>query len=113
MPFDGTTISPEVRLLIEGRDKIEAGWAQGAFHLVDIHSHEVRVCALGAIGYPGEMYELPEEERRRDLAKAILIKCLGCHGALGVQVWNDHQARTKEEVLALYEAAIELAMAQA
>lgn len=111
MPLDSTTFAPVVVVdLIAGRDYIrEHGWCQHASRDGD------RVCAFGGIfavtGGHTSVGISPGDTRRtaacEDLQFALTEK-LGRYQS--VAVWQDEPGRTVEEVLELYDFAIERAI---
>src|ERR1700694_2298487 len=98
MPFDSAPItSPVIDRLRWGRARVERGWCQGSYSDGD------RVCALGGVRGDDQYDNSP--------AAQYLKKALG--GTTAVCSWNDAFNRTQADVLALYDKAIELAVADA
>ena len=88
------------------RQLIEQGWCKGVFaqnnHYlpVDCKSEEAcRFCALGALRRVSYWFDLRSEQ--------ALAEALGTHK---IGEWNDDPARTKEDVLAVYDKAIAAAV---
>jgi hypothetical protein len=99
MPFDGTQLSPVTQALIVGRDRIEAGWCQNRMLVrkyVWPRGFEVSVCMLAAGGDP-----------------EILLSAVADLGftARSLPEFNDAPERTKGDVLAVYNRAIEISFA--
>jgi hypothetical protein len=111
MPFDGRNYFPEsspiVSILREGRRRVENSWFSsppgtsipydGHCAMFAISRQNVGEMTMPALGY---------------VARAIY----GSDDPVGIQPWNDAQnpdgspARTKEEVIAVYDKAIALAV---
>jgi len=90
MPFDGTELPRVTKELINARNRIEKGWIQ------NYASTSKGVCMSFAIDGG---YAMREE---------CLVFLSAAIGGLPVVPWNDAPGRTKEEVLAAYDRAIEL-----
>lgn len=102
MPLDSVGfLTGVVAGLIAGRDYIKRnGWCQNQTR------DGMRVCAYGAI------FETigPRAGGQREEACAALQRALDAklgHGAVAVAGWNDEPGRTIDDVLALYDLAIE------
>ena len=101
MPFDGSkyvTASPVTQMLMEARQQVEQGWCQ--------HSMRQRgsVCMIGALDI--------DDYSQFINAEAMLlqaIRSLG-HSHASVAAFNDDLGRTKNQVLKVYERAIERSM---
>lgn len=104
MPFDSVQLSDVARLLIEGRKLIDECWGQGS------RTEPVpqgKLCAITAL-YSLCTFEMcVTESSTPNLAKNALADAAGVFGPIGLVHWNDDPARTKEEVLAIYDLAIE------
>jgi hypothetical protein len=76
------------------------GWQQGQYvsYDVDVNFKPVAFCAIGAL-------MRVEKENPEDYSRALneLFLHIGCR----IPTWNDTPGRTKEEVLAAFDQAIE------
>ena len=132
---EAEAITP-LQLLTRGRELIEAGWTQGVFardakgEPLDSYDPEASptcYCTIGAVHRAAFEFQLEDihagalgEGRYRAL-KAIQRAVVTNHRDLypgrmilekvWVGAWNDAEDRTKEEVLAVYDKAIEIATA--
>ena len=95
-------MGPIGKCLADAGGLIREGWCQGAFaanargEAVGVEDDDAcRFCALGAI----DRVAYSSNESR--LASDCLERVIGCEAA----GWNDHEERTKEEVLAAFDAA--------
>lgn len=113
-----------VNILIDGRQLVEQGWGQG--HYRQEVDGEIRYCAVGAIrivcGLPHVLDLLTPESKRvfsyllRALPKyqktglftRLRMRWDNYHNHLLIE-YNDAPERTKDEVLAWFDAAIKLA----
>ena len=91
-------ISPIVEVLLQARADVEANWCQG-------FGQEGQVCALQALWNT--------KIGRYEEAGSFLIKALPQIWAVrgGIITYNDDKTTTKADILALYDRAIELALA--
>ena len=89
MPFDGS-YSKKCQALLIARDMIERGWCQGRYQ-----DEADNVCLAGAINAAAAKISI----------WTIPIYLLFDESSLFV--WNDAPGRTKEEVLALIDGALE------
>lgn len=98
--------SEAVEILKEARKLlIEKGWTQAAYAR-DINGYRVSprstdavcFCSIGAIQHVHGSWGVPE----RFLTRASE------HAYWSVPVWNDKPGRTKEDVIALFDKAIEI-----
>jgi len=107
MPFESVNIEPEVvRHLRAARQYMsEHGWIQNASR--DMHGN---VCTMGAI-----YATTPNEIQLRTRLHQSLVLALDAKLGFGCSVaaWNDLEGRTKEDVLKLYDDAIELELSKA
>lgn len=107
MPLDSTAFAPSVLVtdLLAARDYIRArGWCQNQYH-----DTGGRVCALGAIRAVTDSYT--DSYNRCDAACNALWQVLKIKlGECDIAAWNDEPGRTVENVLALYDLAIERAV---
>ena len=98
-----------VEALRESRKNIKDGWTQGAFartikgYVTDPASSEaVKWCAYGAV-IPNNNFI----EAQKFLSLAVWQ--IDLLVTPSIVAWNDRPERTKEQVLAVYDLAIELA----
>jgi hypothetical protein len=101
MPFDGThyeTASPVTQMLVDGRQKVQGGWCQR------ITRQRGSACMIGALA-------ITDFEIFCGAERFILeaIEDLG-YSHSSVASFNDELYRTKDEVLKVYDRAIELSM---
>ena|SRR5216684_356686 len=102
MPFDGkefeVELSETTKLLIAGKERIEKGWCKGMLHqrtLLLGHKY----CMLGAVwGRSGSIR-----------AASLLMECVPDKS---IAQFNDARKRTKDEVLAVFDNAIQLSKAK-
>jgi len=101
MPFDGSkyvTASPVTQMLMEARQQVAQGWCQ--------HSMRQRgsVCMIGAL-------DIDDYSQFIDAEALLLatIRSLG-HSHGSVAAFNDDLGRTKDQVLKVYDRAIERSM---
>jgi|SRR5947207_929590 len=110
MPFDGTEFRrqrpeidvPVIQVLLRGRGNIEQGWCQGTARTRE------GVCLIASLhGAPN--YETYVE------AHKLLLRAIGETGFArgGILEFNDAPGRTKDEVLAVCDRALELAFVAA
>ena len=98
MPFDALPITnPAIKRLRFGRERVVRGWCQGEYQ------KNGNFCALGGIRGDG-VHDNSEPDR-------YLTKAGGFSSHLWLIEWNDAPTRTKQDVLTLYDRAIELAIA--
>lgn len=103
MPFDGTPVTNLViEALREGRARVERGWCQGVWSTPSGD----RVCA--AVALHGHLQVVIDD------AIGILATVIGITPptVYKVVLWNDAPERTQSDVIALYDRAIELAVAE-
>lgn len=102
MPLDDTNYQPQsiVSVLTEGRRRVETSWFHG--YPGNQVSPPNLYCGVTAISRQNEMDTLAA---LRYLALAIF----GWENLNGIVPWNDDLERTRDEVLAAYDAAIKLA----
>jgi hypothetical protein len=98
MPFDGSdyvSTTSVTRMLMEGRQKVEQGWCQHATR------RRGAVCMIGSFTI--------EDYSSFTKAEALLLKAMGSLGYphSSVAQFNDDFHRTKEQVLDVYDLAIE------
>lgn len=87
-----------IDVLTEARNLVEAGWTQGRFREVD--DTEVRHCAAGAV------YAV--EGPGHGAADRALRAALPPRYDRSTVAFNDEPGRTKAEVVALFDLAIEM-----
>ncbi len=104
MPFDATpATSPVIERLRAGRDLIdERGLARGK-----IEDDQGRLCIVGGITRQSRI-----DEEDMTLALAYLAKAIPAD-LLAIAAWSDSAGRTKADVIAIYDRAIDLAIADA
>jgi hypothetical protein len=98
MPFDGSTYvsaSPVTRMLVESKRQVEQGWCQHAMR------QRGSVCMIGS--FTIEDYALFTE------AEGLLLQAIGSLGYRHCTVaqFNDDPQRTRQQVLEVYDRAIE------
>ena len=117
-----------VELLKTARDHIAKGWCQRAFARtaegIGVRSHNPNACSFCTLGAIYAVVDvLPVSIRYYDLcalsdavtnALNVAIKKSGTKGipystqnSESIARWNDYPERTKEEVLAVYDSAIQ------
>jgi hypothetical protein len=101
MPFDGSkylTTSPLTKMLVEARRQLDQGWCQ----------HRTRqrgsACMVGCL-------EISDYDEFIEAERLLLdaIRDLG-HPQASVAAFNDAPARTKQQVLQVYDRAIQRSM---
>jgi hypothetical protein len=101
MPFDGIknlTTSPLTQMLMEAREQLDQGWCQ----------HRTRqrgsACMIGSL-------EISDYDAFIEAERLLLgaIRDLG-HSQVSVPAFNDAPARTKQQVLQVYDRAIQRSM---
>lgn len=111
MPFDSTPITnPVIERLRLGRARVAEAWCQKYFSS-DGHA----VCAAGGITRtiaPARVTQLAIVDPEYDNALGFLAAALGVP-VYRIAAWNDAPERTQADVLALYDKAIDLAIADA
>src|SRR5436190_18148954 len=101
MPFDGTSyepVSPVTQMLINGKQQLERGWCQR------IMRRRGSVCIIGSLAIVD--YDVFAA------AQKLLLEAIQEYGYSHSSVadFNDDITRTKEQVLEVYDRAIELSM---
>lgn len=84
---------------------VDVGWVQGDFSKSDSAQKCIGYCAAGAL------YEITQNQAPQltSPARQLLGLTVESLGAEGLLHFNDTPGRTKEEVLALFDRAIEAA----
>ena len=102
MPFDGTNYetAPVTQMLMDGRERVERGWSRGVMRTGS------SVCMIGSLTAVVIDYELFTKAEKL-MREAILN--LG-YSYRSVADFNDALYRTKEQVLEVYDMAIELSV---
>jgi hypothetical protein len=101
MPFDGAsyeTVSPVTQMLIDGRQQLQRGWCQR------IMRRRGSVCIIGSLAIVDfDVFAKAEK---------FLLEAIEDYGYPHSTVanFNDDLFRTKEEVLEVYDRAIELSI---
>ena len=100
------TISPVVQTLLTGRERISKGWCQRA------GNQGVSFCAIEAItrDHAGVFMWNQLPVKNRDAVK-LLQRCLPA-GLGSVVAYNDALNTTQDDILALYDRAITLALSE-
>ena len=99
MPFDGTsfeTVSPVTQMLIDGRETVQLGWCQQNMR------QRGSVCMIGSL----TVADFDTFTQAEGLVLRA-IQSLG-YAHRSVPKFNDDVNRTKEEVLTVFDTAIEL-----
>jgi hypothetical protein len=99
MPFDGTTYeiaSPVTHMLAEGKDRVQRGWCQQTMR------QRGSVCIIGSL----KVLDFESFVQAENLLLDA-VNLLG-YPQRTVRDFNDDISRTKEQVLAVYDKAIEL-----
>ena len=101
-------------ILVEARELIDKrGWCQFQFAKRDPHSHGgiQRIASFKVFGKAfcplGAIMAVGDRHGGGVLAKHALALAAGLSSAGHVPVWNDRPGRTKAEVLAVFDKAIE------
>jgi len=99
MPFDGANyaiISPVTQMLVDGRDRVQSGWCQQTMRQRD------SVCMIGSL-------RVTDFDTFMQAENLLLnaVSRLG-YSQRTVRDFNDDASRTKEQVMAVYDEAIEL-----
>lgn len=109
MPFDGSIIDndPVIALLRTGRKRIERGWGRTFFRHFSLIKFRMVYCAVGAIRsyYPFAFWLAKRMNEIESDAYQFLVKA--CYR--DIITWNDDYRREKEDVLRLYDKAINIA----
>jgi hypothetical protein len=117
MPFDATplpAVNPVVELLEAGLARIEKGWCQGA-NGRDGYGNivggpylrmAVSFCAGGAVS-------CDRKNTHSNVAINYLWRTISLdQPGINIPTWNDYPGRTKDDVIRLYQRAIEIAKAE-
>ena len=98
--------------LVRARELVERGWCQGWFARdadgVEVSFASQSACRFCAIGAIRRVADIPDGNN----GIGLLFRAGGLT-ALDLAAWNDAPERTQADVLALYDAAIALARAEA
>jgi hypothetical protein len=111
MPFDGTTLPQTALNLMRAKARIEKGWCKNTFE-----DSRGRVCALGPFFGDSWLSKYAKELEllKEAIPKDCNIRPESWNGDIfDIAVFNNARSTTKEDVLALYDKAIELAIAEA
>lgn len=92
-----SVISPAVSALLKGRQAVEDNWCKG-------FGQGGQVCAVDAL-----LVGAPSEGHGYGRAMSLLMAALP-PGCISVIHYNDDQATTKADILALYTRAIKLGL---
>lgn len=99
MPFDSlSATSPVIEVLREGRARIERGWCQHVGYT------DGRRCVMTAM--------VGTDTPTVKSACTALYKAGGFKDNADAVTWNDAPDRTQADVLALYDKAIDIAVAE-
>ena len=101
MPFDGISyepVSPVTQMLIDGKQQLQRGWCQR------IMRRRGSVCIIGSLAVAD--FDVFAE------AEKFLLEAIRDYGYSysSVAEFNDDISRTKEQVLEVYDRAIELSL---
>lgn len=101
MPFDGSKhafTAPVTRMLVEGKRQVEQGWCQHATR------QRGAVCMIGSFTI--------EDHALFTKAEGLLLQAIGSLGYRHATVaqFNDDALRTKQQVLDIYDRAIQRSM---
>jgi hypothetical protein len=101
MPFDGQnyeTVPPVTQMMMLGRQKLEGGWCQ---HMLRRNGY---VCMVGSL----TLTDLKMDA----VAQKFMYEAIREYGYSHstIEEFNDDKNRTKEQVLEVYDRAIELSM---
>lgn len=101
-----------LQILTSARAKIEQGWCQGSLarnadgkRTGERASDAICWCAIGACWANADTSNLAACE----VIRQATDKLSDAVGARAINIWNDSPTRTKAEVLAAFDRAIELA----
>lgn len=101
------------RQLVKARNKIKKGWTQGVYArnvhgmvVPDSHPTAVSFCAIGAVC---SLYKsgVAPPDLLKPLQSIIDNRSLGVYGSPHLHVWNDMEGRTQQDVIDLYNKAID------
>ena len=92
------TVSPTVQRLLDARQRIVMGWCKGTS--TRSGDGQIEYCALAAAE--------PDWKLAVDIDMVNLLQRALPKGFRSVMVYNDSPATTKEDIIALYDHAIEL-----
>ena len=104
MPLDGSNYETEVtRWLIDGRENLlRLGWCSGG-----AYGSSGSVCMLAALPVWGRVND--HMERAADVLQAAIYQIFA--DKMAIAAWNDIPGRTLDEVIAVYDRAIEISRA--
>ena len=97
------TVSPTVQRLLNGRERIARGWCQKLSTGTPKDGGPMRYCALAAVAKDVYPYDVSEDI-------VLLLKRALPSGFRSVMVYNDSLTTTRDDIIALYDRAIELAL---
>ncbi len=117
MPFDGVMLPTTAINLMTAKGRVEKGWCKNYL------SNSRAVCALGALIPADKVYCDPFNYVSKLPEATLLLQAMGDKAKLydpgsipgypaEVARYNNDPATTKEDILALYDIAIELAVAE-
>ncbi len=105
-----------VEVLEKAKERLRGHWCQGAYSMTDdgvecpIETPGCRVCAHGAVIHATDSMEVRYGVQWSALS--FLGSAAISNGFDSAPSYNDAEGRTEEEVLALFDKAIELAKAE-
>lgn len=101
--------TPKQNLIVARQLLIDVGWCQRNYQRVD-GNKTIAYCSAGAL-MEATRNCLIEIDPSNGYAGAAtyLRQAIGCPEDMPISGWNDHQGRTKEEIIAVFDEAIKLA----
>lgn len=102
--------------LAEARDMIAEGrWVQNAFRVYNPDKKQFCYCALGAVafaaGEPEGDFDNLNTFDNKPVKEALDLLTAASGSPFGIPTWNDDPERTQDEVVALFNKAIDTAEA--
>lgn len=92
------------KILVGAKKLLENGWCQKHLNVIDENGN-MSYCSIGAIHSAANNIALLRSQDRQRAYDSLRISIENYY----IDNWNDHPDRTKEEVLAAFDKAIELA----
>jgi hypothetical protein len=100
MPFDGTNLDENRKVLIEARRLIKRGWCQRDYKNRD------RVCLHRALTEAALLAPNYSEALQAAFSRVLAVIPPNPVSRYIIQDWNDEPGRTQEEVLAVLDRAL-------